>query len=175
MGRIRWYKRDPNAALAGFAVLTLEERGAYETVLDLIYAHDGDLNDDDHFLAGWMRSDVRVWRRLKKRLIELGKLYVHAGKLRNERADKEIDDALHRVASAATAGRQSWAKKEAQRKLIKDLGLTTVKRPFELSTTTIDITSSEYVPREADRGEQGDSPSVIAMRERLERAKRARG
>lgn len=37
------------------------------------------------------------------------------------------------------------------------------------------ITSSEYVPREAVRGEQEESPSVIAMRERLERAKRARG
>jgi len=36
----RWYKRDPNAALEGMAVLTLEERGAYNTVLDLIYTHD---------------------------------------------------------------------------------------------------------------------------------------
>lgn len=146
MGRIRWYKRDPNAALAGFAVLTLEERGAYETVLDLIYAHDGDLNDDDRFLAGWMRADVRVWKRLRQRLIDLGKIYIHAGKIRNERADREIDDALHRVASAATAGKESWRKRSERSKVIKDLGLTTVQRPFELSTPTkIDITSTESV------------------------------
>ena len=31
MGNIRWYKRDPDAALNGMAVLTLEERGAYNT------------------------------------------------------------------------------------------------------------------------------------------------
>ena len=41
MGVVKWYKRDPNAALTGMASLTLEERGAYNTILDLIYAHDG--------------------------------------------------------------------------------------------------------------------------------------
>ena len=45
----RWYKRDPNAALEGMAVLTLEERGAYNTVLDLIYTHDGSVDDDDRY------------------------------------------------------------------------------------------------------------------------------
>jgi len=41
VGKVRWYKRDPNAALTGMAGLTLEERGAYNTILDLIYANDG--------------------------------------------------------------------------------------------------------------------------------------
>lgn len=167
MGDIRWYKRDPNAALAGFAVLTLEERGAYDTVLDLIYAHQGDLNDDDHYLAGWMRSDVRVWRRLRKRLIGLGKLYVHAGKLRNGRADREIEAAQHRIAAAAAAGLKSAALREARKEIdaaqlsplsretmrphnspkldalrnnIRALQATPVERTFQLPTPTKKIT-----------------------------------
>src|SRR5689334_11258466 len=100
---IRWYKRDCNAALTGMAALSLEERGAYNTVLDLIYAHDGKIHDDDRFIAGWLHVDVRVWKRIKKRLLDLGKLYLHAGAIRNERADREVLDALDRVASAARA------------------------------------------------------------------------
>ena len=38
MGTLKWYKRDPDAALSGMFELTLEERGAYNTILDLIYS-----------------------------------------------------------------------------------------------------------------------------------------
>ena len=34
MGFRKWHKRDRNAALRGMAALTLEERGAYNTILD---------------------------------------------------------------------------------------------------------------------------------------------
>lgn len=82
MGKIAWYKRDPRAALTGMMELTLEERGAYNTVLDLIYDRAGDLRDDERFIAGWCGCDVRVWRRIRARLLALGKLYVDAGMLR---------------------------------------------------------------------------------------------
>ena len=108
MGDIRWYKRDPDAALAGMAELTLEERGAYNTVLDLIYSTAGNLHDNDREIAGWLRCDIRIWRRIRRRLVELGKLYLHAGMLRNGRADREIYAMQHRVLSAAEAGRSSW-------------------------------------------------------------------
>jgi uncharacterized protein YdaU (DUF1376 family) len=97
MGQIKWYKRDPEAALNGMMALTLEERGAYNTVLDLLYARDGNLPDDDHFIAGWCRVDVRVWRRIKARLVDLGKLQVEAGNLVNSRATAVILTALGRV------------------------------------------------------------------------------
>ena len=35
MGELKWYKRDPRAALVGMSCLTLEERGAHNTILDL--------------------------------------------------------------------------------------------------------------------------------------------
>lgn len=112
VGQIKWYKRDPTAALEGFFELTLEERGAYGTILDLIYAKDGNLPDDDKFVAGWMRVDVRVWRRLKQRLIDLGKLRIEAGTIRNKRADVEVESALSRVENARQAGRISAAQRK---------------------------------------------------------------
>jgi uncharacterized protein YdaU (DUF1376 family) len=141
--QIRWYKRDPDAALNGMAVLTLEERGAYNTVLDLIYSRDGKVDDDDRFIAGWCRVDVRVWRRIRGRLIELGKLYVDETCLRNERADREVGKALLRVASAIDAGRASAAKREADRNVSNGLASTDVERTTQLPTTTSTTTSRQ--------------------------------
>lgn len=143
MGKIKWYKRYPTNALEGMMELTLEERGAYNTVLDLIYSHDNELLDDERLIAGWMRVDVRVWRRLKDRLIGCGKLYVSGGLIHNLRADGEADAALHRVASAADAGRQSGIirghKSGANNSEVNDLSRTTVatdrERPFERTRT----------------------------------------
>jgi uncharacterized protein YdaU (DUF1376 family) len=155
---LRWYKRDHNAALEGMAVLTLEERGAYTTVLDLIYAHDGSVDDHDRFIAGWLRVDVRVWRRIRSRLMELGKLYVHGGKLRNERADREVRDALDKIASSQQAGLASSAKRAADRSIIKGLASTTVERASQTPTpTTRKLTSSRLGSRAREDFETGDT------------------
>lgn len=114
MGQIKWYKRDPGAALNGMMELTLEERGAYNTVLDLIYSRDGNLPDDDRFISGWLRVDVRVWKRIKCNLIEREKLYVQDGQIRNARADVEVLEALSRVGSARDAGLASARSKAAK-------------------------------------------------------------
>lgn len=84
--------------------LSLEERGAYNTLLDLIYCHDGAIDDDVHSVAGWLRVDPRVWKRLRQRLLDTKKLYCRDGKLRNERADTEVDKVLHRCLVASEAG-----------------------------------------------------------------------
>ena len=136
MGTLKWYKRDPRAALVGVMELNLEERGAYNTVLDLIYVHDGAMHDDDQLIAGWLHVDIRVWKRLRARLLSLGKLYVHAGCLRNERADDEILKALHRVACAANAGLTSAAKRGYGVRQINGMQPTTVQRALEQPTTT---------------------------------------
>ena len=130
MGQIKWYKRDPDAALSGMMELNLEERGAYNTVLDLIYARDGNLPDDDRFIAGWCRVDVRVWRRIKGRLVDSGKLRVVDGKLHNSRADAEVVAALGRVGSASEAGlasgRARSAKSDGEKPKNNNLGGTGV-------------------------------------------------
>jgi uncharacterized protein YdaU (DUF1376 family) len=110
MGILKWYKRDPAAALHGMMGLTLEERGAYNTILDLIYSHDGFIDDDPRQICNWLGGvNLKVWKRLRQRLLDAEKLYLRDGKLRNRRADQEVDIALHRVAIASEAITKRWA------------------------------------------------------------------
>lgn len=154
MGRLKWYKRDPTRALKGMMKLTLEERGAYNTVLDLIYSHDGRLEDDERFIAGWLRTDVRVWRRLRGRLLELGKLFVEDGLIRNSTADAEVLSALSRVESLTDAGRQGGLararKYEAVNKEINHLSQASAKagdsHKLNTSTTTSTIRKKKETP-----------------------------
>ena len=136
MGTLKWYQRDPRAALTGMMGLSLEERGAYNTVLDLIYCHDGAVDDDARFIAGWLNVDVRIWKRLRERLLSSGKLYLYRGQLRNERADIEIDRALHRVASASHAGLTSAINRGYGSRKINGMQPTSVERTLEQPTTT---------------------------------------
>jgi hypothetical protein len=49
---MKWYKRDPDAAIAGMSELTMEECGVYTIVIiDYLYSRDGDLPTDDRFFA----------------------------------------------------------------------------------------------------------------------------
>ena len=108
MAFLKWYKRDPRAALVGMAGLTLEERGAYNTILDLIYCHEGGLPDDVRTVAHLMQVDLRTWKRLRERLLDLGKLYTSCGQLRNERADQEVTSAELRHRCFSELARKRW-------------------------------------------------------------------
>jgi len=142
MGQLKWYKRDPSAALNGMMELTLEERGAFNTVLDLIYSRDGNLPDDEHFIAGWLRVDVRIWRRIRASLITRGKLFVADGALRNERADAEVLAALSRVGSAREAGRAS-ARSKASR-LHGNQRKTNSLEPTDVETSAATVVSTNH-------------------------------
>jgi uncharacterized protein YdaU (DUF1376 family) len=109
MGTLKWYKRDPRAALIGMAGLSLTDCGAYNLVLDLIYIHDGRLPDNDREIAKVLHVDIRKWRRIRKRLMTKGKLYPYAGELHNERADIEVHESLKRIAIATDAANKRWA------------------------------------------------------------------
>lgn len=138
MGILRWYKRDPRAALTGMMELTLEERGAYNTILDLIYVHDGALEDRESFIVPWLAVDPRKWRRIRTKLLNLGKLYVHAGCLRNERSDREVSAVQHRVLAAIKANDKRWGTYREIKALDRPVGLLSTPIKIDnLSARTI--------------------------------------
>ena len=139
MGLLKWHKRDHNAALRGMMMLTLEERGAYNTILDLIYAHDGELEDNEAEILRWLHVDPRVWRRLRLRLLSLGKLYVRDGVLRNERADDEIRQAATRVLVARQANDKRWATLREIKGLRDRSGVLTTTTKNNLSANIVPI------------------------------------
>lgn len=110
MTALPYHKRYHSDALAGMMPLTLEERGAYNTLLDLIYDRGGPLIDNERLLAGYMNCSTRKWRQLRADLIAKGKIYINAdGLIANTRARKEIESQskTHRklIESGAKGGR----------------------------------------------------------------------
>src|SRR5688572_10031145 len=104
MGVLLHYRRDIHAALDGARGLSFEERGALDAVLDLIYLNDGAVADDEDYIIKCLGCDIRPWRRLRVRLIELGRIYAVDGTLRNARANRECAAALERRAIARAGG-----------------------------------------------------------------------
>lgn len=87
-----WHKRYHSDALAGFMALSLEERGAYQTVLDLIYDHGGPIADNERILAAYMGSSPRKWRAIRDQLREKGKISINPdGLITNSRAERELE------------------------------------------------------------------------------------
>lgn len=88
-----WYRRFPDNFLGGINGMTLEEKGAYAVVIDMIYQRGGPIADEPRYIAGICNCSVRKWNAIRTRLIELGKLVVIDGHLMNERAGIEIEKA----------------------------------------------------------------------------------
>lgn len=106
-----WHRRYHSDALAGMLSLTLEERGAYQTVLDLIYDRGGPIADNERLLAGYMNCSIRKWRALRASLIEQGKLVASEGRLTNPRAEKQLENDAKTARKLAENGAKGGRKR----------------------------------------------------------------
>lgn len=87
-----WYKRYPADFIAGTLQLSLEEKGAYSIVLDLIYDRGGPIPDDPQWIARVCGCSVRKWNQIRDTLILEGKIYSAAGLISNFRAEKQVEN-----------------------------------------------------------------------------------
>lgn len=103
----------------GVRRLAEDEVGVYVLFLTVLYeTPNGRMRDHDADVADDMGRDVRVWKRVKKRLIELGKIVSRDGWLSNPKADIEIAkrQALSEVRSeAGSAGGKASGKSRRAR------------------------------------------------------------
>lgn len=130
-----WYRRFPDNFIAGTVGLTLEEKGAYSLVLDLMYVRGGPVPDEPRYIAGVCNCSVRKWNAIRQRLIDLGKIHAVDGYLTNHRAEEEIEIAGKISREAAENGSKGGIKSgeiRAQVKKNNALGQARLK----LSTTT---------------------------------------
>ncbi|MDX2277673.1 MAG: DUF1376 domain-containing protein [Hyphomonadaceae bacterium] len=90
--RFSWHKRYHSEALVSMLGLTPEQRGVYNTIIDLCYARRGPLRDDDATVANSCNCDVRMYRRIKRELIALDRIKVDedAGTIYDARAIAEL-------------------------------------------------------------------------------------
>lgn len=116
-----WHKRYHGRAIKGYMGLSLEQRGAYSTFIDLLYDsgwREG-IPDRERWFAGILNISVRKWRTIRDELIELGKIEVLPdGSLSDNLYRKERENSLKtsrkRRENGASGGR---AKAENSKKL----------------------------------------------------------
>jgi len=101
-----WHKRYHSDALTGYRGLTLEQRGAYTTILDLLYDSGEDsLSASERWMAGQLDVSVRKWRAIRDELVDLGKLsLLPDGRITNARYLREKAKAEAVSAKRAEAG-----------------------------------------------------------------------
>ncbi len=120
-----WYRRYASDFIAGTWGLSLEEKGAYSLVLDLIYANDGPIYDDAKYIAGVCSCSVRKWNLIREKLIERGKIVVYDGRISNPRATKELvirAEIADKLAENGAKGGNKSAQIAARSRKINSLG-----------------------------------------------------
>lgn len=121
MSASHWHKRYHSDALTGFMSLTLEERGAYQTLLDMIYDRGGPIVDNDRLLAGYMGVSVRKWLSIKEHLVDKQKILVRDGVISNERAIFELENRAKTSRKLAENGMKGGRKKNEEKKLSNEI------------------------------------------------------
>ena len=111
-----WNLRD---FLRGVQGLRPDEIGIYAIILNLLYDTMGQLKDDDYYIAGHCKCEVRYYRKLRKELIAAGKIYEADGYLYNNRAMAEIAKFCETSKRKREAAAQRELQKREAREAIK--------------------------------------------------------
>lgn len=134
-----WYRRFPDNFLGGISGMTLEEKGAYGVVIDMIYQRGGPIEDEPRYIAGICNCSVRKWNAIRQRLLDLGKIYLVDGHLMNERAAIELEKAAKVAREHAENGAKGGDKSAEMRRAAKEnngLGQARLKHTRASSTST---------------------------------------
>jgi hypothetical protein len=115
---MKWYKHDPNAALAGMIGLTVEERGAYYTLIDLLYARAPHNDVTDQLVVKALGVRPQMWQRLKASLIAKGKVHETGGRLMANRVETTIETATKLTAKWSHINRVSELKRAEIKNLV---------------------------------------------------------
>lgn len=105
---LRWYKREPAAHLGGVQGLTVVQHAIYSVILDLCYAHGGEINNDATWISGWIADlGPKRARRVIDDLVANGKLILGAnGMLTQSPCAREAAANDRARAQAAEAGKK---------------------------------------------------------------------
>ena len=116
----------PRKAIDGTRGLTNPERGVYWDLINLMYLMGGPVHDDDRYLAGHCNLGVAAYRRLRKSLIEKGKLHqVNGPKLIANGVEHElnlVETMLELRRKSGQSGGKASGKSRSENKENKDLG-----------------------------------------------------
>jgi uncharacterized protein YdaU (DUF1376 family) len=130
-----WYRRFPDNFIAGTVGLSLEEKGAYSLLLDLMYVRGGPVPDEPRYIAGVCNCSVRKWNAIRQRLIDLGKIAVVGGCLTNHRAEEELETA-RKISREASENGAKGGNKSAEKRAASSKDNDLAQARLKLSTST---------------------------------------
>lgn len=108
-----WFKCYPRDFFDGTEGMDAELRGYYALVLMLLYELDGELQDDEKFIARRLGMSTRKWRSVRAKLLAIPrKLMAGGGYIRNFRADVELWERRESSAKQSRKARQRFENKE---------------------------------------------------------------
>lgn len=141
---VRVHLNDWTAATRGFS---LDEEGFYWRFTVLLYDKMGDLQDNDQLNARALSLDIRVYKKMKARLVALGKIYIADGRISNSRVEREISSYLREFKRRSEAAKAREGKKrEAE-----------IPPDFQQTSGELTPTSSEEVQKKS-----GELPSQLS-------------
>jgi uncharacterized protein YdaU (DUF1376 family) len=112
-----WHKRFHGDAITGYMGLSLEERGAYSTLLDYLYDRRAPLPENMRLLAGYLDVSVRKAEAVIQGLIQKGKLYRREdGTISNRRFDQELENDVRSADHMAEIGSRGGRKSSESKK-----------------------------------------------------------
>lgn len=120
--KMPYYPRYQANALRGMAKLNLEQRGAYNLILDLIYEEAGPIADDDIWLARQANTTTQRWKRIKRELVEAKKITIAGGMISNGRAIVELGKMERRWEEYSEQGKKGAAARHFASDLASDSG-----------------------------------------------------
>lgn len=86
-----YYPMYPRDFFEGTQQMSLELKGAYIMVLNLMYTRGGPISDEPGYISRYVGCSVRKWKQVRDELVAMGKLVVQDGIISNFRADEVIE------------------------------------------------------------------------------------
>lgn len=147
--RVDWYADN---WLGGVVLLSAEERGIYDTMINLIYQTNTSLEDDDVAMAHACNCGRAAYRRAKKRLLELDKIECREGRIFQAKCAKELTRASDRI--------DAYAEREMKKKL-KENDKKTSKKSSKLEGKVVTFQGNHTPSIERTNSQQAVSPSYV--------------
>lgn len=159
--RENFYRRDPNKALSGMIGLSLEERGVYNTVLDMLYQTWRPLEDDRRYIANWCGCAVQKLNPIITRLLARGRLITFEEGGRTYISDEAFE--AERKAVKGGAGTRSGRAQVGEKSEEVEEKSAGVETNLALPDTSIEEKQS-VVPLEKTREDKKDANASSVRR-----------
>lgn len=163
MSRMPFYKRYPSDRLMGTRDLTLEERGAYDDLLDMMYDRGQPIPDEPRWIAGFLGVSVRKWNALRESLLAAGKIIRRGERLSNPRFERELALEEAQLTAQVEWGRMGGRKRAERDREARRIATLAREPEFEIfEPENAAKTSRKLAENELDRRNFSDEPGGAA-------------